>query len=93
MNFNIVELNYSILLLTFRATSYASLRFLNYDGELFTDPVFGAVQALSTTDNGDFRLSRTEGNGVVAAFSNIGLLKALKLPGKNAVPVHLDFRK
>lgn len=80
------------MLFAFRATSYASLRFLNYDGESFEGGVFGTVEALSTNENGDFRLSRTEG-GVVAAFSNIGLLKALKLPGKNAVPVHLDFRK
>ncbi|XP_077300371.1 alpha-mannosidase 2 [Arctopsyche grandis] len=76
-----------------RATSYATLRFLNYDGESFEGGVFGTVQVVSGSTVGDFVLSRNTGEGVVAAFSKIGLLKAIKLPGKQAVPVHLDFRK
>lgn len=70
-----------------RKTAFASIKIYNQYAEVVPPKCFRDVQVSPSAS--EFALSNPR---VTAAFSTLGLLKALKV-GAQTVPVHLDFAK
>ncbi|KAJ8963437.1 hypothetical protein NQ318_018917 [Aromia moschata] len=69
-----------------KETAHAQVKILNHYGDVQAPKGFAPEVSPSTNE---FTL---QNNRVTASFSNLGLLKALKIR-KTTVPVHLDFAK
>lgn len=95
-NAQFISLNESLTmnnLFFLRTTTYATVRMINFDGDLRLHRVFSAPDAGLS---GEFTLRARPaggGGGAAGAFSRNGLLKAISLPDGETVPVHLDFIK
>lgn len=71
----------------FRQTKFSNIKFYNFNADVQAPLGFQDIDVSPTSS--EFTLHNTL---VTATFSNLGLLKAIKV-GTNTIPVHLDFAK